>query len=130
MGIPSSLYGNLFDDKFHKIQVFFDTGEVVVLVDCVQVARLKLPPVTGVSPDAKVSISGGMTVQDMAIVCGHTDAEECCELPEAPCYGFGRSTHPGSIMGGSSLNGNIDNCVCRIPDELQVLVDTFKKGHM
>ena len=46
-GVSADLYPNLFDGKFHKIQIFFDKNDVSLLVDCIQVARLPLAPVTG-----------------------------------------------------------------------------------
>ena len=45
--IGTDLIGDLYDDKFHKIQVFFDKSNAVVLVDCIQVARIPFPPLSG-----------------------------------------------------------------------------------
>merc|ERR1711990_605178 len=86
--IGADLVGDLYDDKFHKIQVFFDKSNAVVLVDCIQVARIPFPPLSGMSTESKLQIDGNAIVQDLSIICGLTDSEECCELESGLCYGF------------------------------------------
>ena len=78
---------NVFDDEFHKFQIFFDEDNVVVVVDCIQICILELPSTSGVSSEATISILENMDgyVQDLAIICGLTDREECCEFDCGIC---------------------------------------------
>ena len=45
--IGNNLVGDIYDDQFHKIQVFFDKTNVVLLLDCIQIARIPFAPLSG-----------------------------------------------------------------------------------
>ncbi|XP_076807221.1 collagen alpha-6(VI) chain-like isoform X3 [Clavelina lepadiformis] len=106
VALKGRLISTLFDRKFHKMEAIVEGDTVTIMIDCLQVpSQMKfdtLPPdytASQISFIKSTRLGTTIELQDLTIVCGSNDAEQCCELPGKKC-----STSP--------TNNDDDNCGC------------------